>query len=116
MLEHLSRRLQLRIVANAVEQNGVGVCDQLTVTRHHMRTGDGIEGAIDHPHRQRRGLHRRDPALPLLAPLGHVANQTMHHRRAVVVRHQLPQGIQFGFAGLSVRAEDTGETLCQLAP
>ncbi|MNP32683.1 hypothetical protein D3C76_1258800 [compost metagenome] len=100
-------------MTNVAEQDRVRVGYQFTVARHHVRTGNRIDLAIDHPQRHVAALHRPDPTLALDSPLGDVGNQFVHDPWAMVAFDQAPEIIHLALAGTGLRAEDLAETLHQ---
>src|SRR5690242_4983571 len=68
-LQHALGILDLRVVADAVEQHRVRLRHELAVARHHVRAGHGVGGAVDHAQRHARLLQHADPALAVGASL-----------------------------------------------
>src|SRR6185503_13319 len=101
--------LDLRIVADTVEQDDVGLRHELAVARHHVSARDGVLRAVDDAERDRRRLECADPPSAVEASLLHVAKQLGHDPGAVVLGDETPEVVELGDARLRAWPEDRGE-------
>jgi hypothetical protein len=106
MLQHLHRRLNLRIVPNIRQQHRIRVRHQLTITLNHMPPGNRINLPIDHPQRHLPPLHGRHPSIPLLPTLRNIRNQLVQNPRPILALDQAPEIIQRTLTGPSRRPEN----------
>lgn len=101
-----ARRLDLRVVADSLEQRDVCVRHQLAIASRHVRPGDRVRRAVDQRQRHVRLLQRADPARPVLASLVDVADQPMHHVAAAVPLQQRPEAVDQRIVRRRARTED----------
>src|SRR5262249_11818503 len=110
-LEHGAGILDLRIVADVGQLDGVGMGDELAVARDHVRARHRVDGAVDDAERDLGLLEDAHPALALRAPLGDVTDDAVDDEVSVVVAEEGPQLVDELGARRRAGAEHVGEPL-----
>ena len=96
-----------------VQQDDVGIRDQLAVAVGHVAPGVGVGRPVDQPHRHAGSAHRLDPAVAVAVAVQHEAPRLVGDAAAVVVVHDLVELLEQLGRGLGARTEHLGHPAVQ---